>query len=136
MLVRPPLAELRRYLSAVRPLLEPAIGDPARGGYEDVERLVLDGTCELWVIVSLPPPLQLHAAVVTRVVSYPRSRSLLIELCGGYGMADWKGLIREFEAYARQRGCQHVEIRGRRGWERVFEAEGYTFVLQLIAKEV
>ena len=73
---------------------------------------------------------------MTRILCYPRSRSLLIELLGGEGMAEWIHLIQHLEVYAREQGCRHVEVQGRRGWERALAGEGYTFMRQMLEKEI
>lgn len=60
-----------------------------------------------------------HALVVTRIGRYELCDVLEIQLCAGSGMHHWLHLLRDLEAHGRALGCRLVEVRGRRGWERM-----------------
>ncbi len=124
-------ADAIRLWPVAAPLLEPALNDPKRCGLEHIAADLYSGDADLWIVWTDG---EVCAAVVTRMEHYARSKSLLVQLCGGRGMNDWWPLIDEIERHARRIGCRHVEVQGRRGWARVLP--GYTELRTVIAKEV
>lgn len=113
-------------------MLAPALNDPQRYTIRDLFDRAMLGRVQLWVAAS-----ELRgvlAAFATDVLEYPRSRTLRIFLGAGTDHRAWSDKIRVLEEYARSRNCQHVEIQGRRGWERVFPDYEHRYVV--LAREV
>lgn len=71
---------------------------------------------QLWVVAEGCETL---ALVVTWIGRYERCDVFEIQLCAGTGMHHWLHLLGELEGHARALGCRLIELRGRRGWERL-----------------
>lgn len=105
-------------------LLEPAI---ARSGGQYTREIVQDLLARrelaMWVATDAESPM---AAWTSRIVAYPNSRALVIDLLGGTRMDEWLSLLmRVMQRYARDTGCSHMEAFGRDGWERVLKSHGW-----------
>lgn len=95
-----------------------------RSALQDDPRVSLAGTLEavraeraqLW---GVRVGAQLRALLVTWIGRYEQCDVLEVQLIGGEGMAEWLGLLPELERHACNLGCRLMELRGRRGWERV-----------------
>lgn len=71
-----------------------------------------------------PMPMQLwvvpwSAALVTQVLTFPKSRKCVLFLCGGEDcLAELKQVPDTIEPWAKSIGCSHFLIVGRKGWRR------------------
>ena len=62
--------------------------------------------------------------VVTEVLQYPRKTALNVVLAVGY-LDEVLATIPDFEAFAREHGCDLMRMQGRKGWARVLPAYGW-----------
>lgn len=78
-----------------------------------------------------------ECALVTRPLDYPEKRIFELFLCGGERLAEYlpEGMPM-LEDYARKRGCNAMEIWGRRGWERFLKPHGFEHGLYVTRKEL
>ena len=91
-------------------------------GIEDVYRGLINGDGLLWIVLIDG---KITAALVTRVMQYPRTRTLLIEWTSGSRMKDWLWIaVEAFTHYAKRNGCTHIEGCGTVGWERWMRRSG------------
>lgn len=77
---------------------------------------IRDERAQLWAVEDWQGT---QALVVTWIGRYERCDVLEIQLCAGSGMHRWLHLLGELEGHARALGCKIIELRGRRGWERL-----------------
>ena len=95
---------------------EPYLRQAHRRGHSDSPEKLLARLyaeeCDLWVVSV---DCEVAAAAVTGV----QGDTVSIESCGGRKMSNWVHLLAEFEALARTHGKTIIEIKGRKGWERV-----------------
>lgn len=92
---------------------------------------LLKGDALLWVLWDGE---QLKAACVTEAVIVPRGKILRVLACGGARATSWSEAFAPIERYARELGCRAIRIEGRRGWQRVFEAQNYRLAWVCIEK--
>lgn len=84
----------------------------SRHTLQDILDAVLSGKMQLW--------LSERACVVTSVGDYPRERVLSIMWAAG-DLADIKNYLPDLKAWAREKGCQSIEVpNARKGWSKVF----------------
>lgn len=89
--------------------LEPAL--PPGYTLDDVKTEIDNDRARFWPLT--------RSAVVTQILEYPRCKVLRVWLAGGdLDELRW-ALATAGEDYARDRGCSHIEIDGRKGWSRV-----------------
>ena len=106
------------------PFLEPAL--PPGYTLDDVKHEIDNDRAQFWPLT--------RSAVVTQTLTYPQCKVLRIWLAGGDLNELRMALAVEGDAYARDRGCSHIEIDGRKGWSRVLD--GFTEQRVVLMKAV
>jgi hypothetical protein len=76
------------------------------------------------------------AAVVTEIVTYPTGVKGLSYWLAGGELEDVLKTHDAVERFARQQGCDFIEIRGRRGWQKAIRAYGFRPVGTYYLKEL
>ena len=107
----------------------------ARGCYESVDLLVecLTGRAKLWISWNEEEK-AIEAAMITRLVQYPRRKTCSVPFIGGRNLRGWKDkFIETVEAYARANKCSAMEGGARAGWSRV---AGYRNIGCVLMKEL
>jgi hypothetical protein len=99
-----------------RALVKSAMDRTDLGNFGDVEREVLGGMQQLWLVWN---GTAIEAAAVTRLVLIGSRKICIIVACGGSGRKRWLPLIAGIEQFARNEGCRAVRIIGRKGWQRI-----------------
>ena len=89
---------------------------------QTVSQAAASGDVQLWAVMDTreenAKPI---AAVVTELAKYPNGfKSCQVMLAGGGEMRRWKHLIATLEEFARDEGCDTIEIVGRPGWGRLY----------------
>jgi len=112
-----------------RPWIEAALAtSPGLETIEDVERLVAEGSYQVWF--------GRNCAAITEIASYPGRKVMTVVHGGG----DLTELLDELEpsmcAFARSHGCASIMGTGRKGWERVTEKRGYRFGWIVMVKDL
>lgn len=108
-------------VSIVWPDVEEFLGkaiDVSDGRYvpEDIKEQLLRDEAVLWVVVEDNKPM---AAIVTRIVDYPRDRVLSLDWIGGGHMVRWLEMAHStLKSYARDMSCSCMEASGRGAWAR------------------
>lgn len=92
---------------------------------EAVEQEIRAGRAVLW-------PME-RSAVVTQIHAHPNGRVLRIWLAGG-DLEELMHFLPAADEYAREQGCDWVEIEGRPGWEKVLA--GYEKRRVILVKEL
>lgn len=102
---------------------------------ESIHERLLDGTAQLWLAYATATN-DILASCVTELMAWESGYTTLrVLLIGGGRLEMWRHLIYGLEGYARAEGAHGLEIVGRKGWERVFKADGFTHSESVISKE-
>lgn len=115
---------LHNEIDAMWPLVAPLVLKAlarGQGDYEiaDVYSALKAKEMQLWVWVGND---RVTAVLVTCIIIYPRHKVLQLVLCGGDGLEQWRDEhTKTIEAFAREVGCDCMEIFGREGWGRTLE---------------
>jgi hypothetical protein len=102
------------------------------------DRIEEDGY-QLWV--AFDEHSKIKGAVVTNILDYPQRKVLSMTYCGGENLSEWKDpMLDILRRYAADMGCDCIEAVARKGWAKVFRADGYkerwvTFELPLKGAE-
>lgn len=101
------------------------------GGFhnvEDIEGYIASGSAQFWPGA--------RSAVVTQFWNFPRAKALNYWLAGG----DMEELLDDMqpviEAWARDNGCTHIVIAGRKGWERAMKPHGFEALWTALGKRL
>lgn len=86
------------------------------GGFEDLERDLLDGHSLLWLVIQ---DSSIVAYAVTDLLWDGVKKVCVVLSCAGHGRAGWLHHLRSIEAWAAGEHCEAVRIYGRKGWRRV-----------------
>ena len=87
---------------------------------------------QLWVY---RPKGEVIAAAVTEITEYSLRRVLNLVLFGG-ALKRCRSLEPDLIAWARARGCNRLELKGRRGWVRKLKDTGWQEVATVVRKEI
>lgn len=114
-----PVDKILAVMPDVQPMLQPAI-DLSDGRWDlwSVIGGLLSGQMQLWVSLNDGKP---EAAMVTRVVDYPKLRVLSLPFLGGSGMRNWLKFEPQIMAFAKAHGCKEMEGYARLGFKRVLK---------------
>lgn len=74
-------------------------------------------------------------ASVTELLPYQHNKALRIILMGGKQIDSWVD-TKIFEKFAKQQGCNRIEIVGRKGWIKKLESRGYKQTHYIVTKEI
>jgi antitoxin component HigA of HigAB toxin-antitoxin module len=100
---------------------------------EEIHRAVEIQENQMWVIKN-PDPV---AVVITKIVTYPKSKALIVVLCSGSGMRTWANhltdLLRKFASWHE---CTHIAAAGRAGWKRALKGVGAKERATLLTLEI
>lgn len=112
-----PSAQVGHVWQAVAPMLERAIrhGD---GGYEVADLLssVRSTDMQLWLGYANG---RLEIAAVTEIALRPRKKVLRVVALAGKKIDAWiNDGLPVIEAFGRAKGCEEIEMQGRKGWLR------------------
>lgn len=77
---------------------------------------LMDRSRQLWVSGDR----DIQAILITRLDDNESERVCHVEVCAGKGIASLK-FLKIVEKWAKEAGCDRMEIAGRKGWERVLD---------------
>lgn len=131
-LILVPVDKVLGVMPDVGPMLQPAI-DLSDGRWDlwTVVAGLLGGQLHLWI--SLDDG-KLEAALITRVVDYPKMRVLSLPFLGGKAMEKWLHFQAQIEEFGRSQGCKEIEGYARAGFRRVLKdwLFSWTFIRKAI----
>ncbi len=85
---------------------------------QDLKLWIENEEAQLWLAIDG----KIQAAIVTRIVCYPRYKAFCVVSAGGSHLKEW---IAEAEdvltAFGRFCNCDRIEIHGRPAWARIFK---------------
>lgn len=101
---------------------------------EDMYTNVVEGYWHLWVATDYDTN-EIYAVAITAFVDYPQCTNLRMIFVSGDG-ENWPIALKVFEHFALVNGCHDVEIKGRKGWERVLRDRGYELKSVTLRKRI
>jgi hypothetical protein len=93
----------------------------AKGKYEvdDLFNCIMEDEIVLWIVVDHDKDDEIIAAITTRLIDYPRGRSMGMDWIGGTRMKEWLPMAQNvISRYAKDHNCKYLEGYGRKGWGR------------------
>lgn len=113
----------------VEPLIEPAVTRSGTHRMEDVRKVLLNGSAQLWLQWTD----KVDAAVITEIINYPLGPIVRVWLGGSldYGKANWQKLNDMIRDFGRANKCIAIECVGRDGWLKFFpDAKKHAVVMR------
>lgn len=80
-----------------------------------IKEKIRNRDAQLWVAVDK----EVIAIMVTQILIFDLKKVCLIWMISGTEMSRWVHLLDYVEAWAKENGCEELEVNGRPGWERV-----------------
>ena len=103
---------------------------------EDVYEDIMTGRQSLWVAFE-DDTLRIIGAYTVRIKTYPMGATASCEHLGGERMDEWaEEMSNVMERYIRDIGIEHMEIVGRRGWEKFLKPRGWSSDLVVFRKDI
>tara|TARA_Y100000310_G_C20615484_1_gene780396 strand:- start:1055 stop:1498 length:444 start_codon:yes stop_codon:yes gene_type:complete len=119
-----PQTSLMERWGKVSPLLVRALETgPRVMGLLDVFNALQRREMQLWAAFENDFPV---VAAVTQLVNWPQARACEILLLAGDHREKWIEFEQVISEWAESEGCDHMQITGRAGWERVLKDHGWT----------
>jgi hypothetical protein len=131
------------YMNTIWPDVEALLkgGADRTGGRWDIRSLyfaLVNEEQQLWVTFNEEN--KITNALTTEIVDYPNKLSLAIQFAGGDdGQTDGSTLdvvLNRLEKYAKDVGCDCIELWGRKGFSRKLKKSGYEESLVFYEKEI
>jgi hypothetical protein len=94
----------------------------------DIEEQLAKGEAILW-----PGS---RCAIVSEFVTYPSGERASQVMSAGGDLDEILSMVPGMEAFARLNGCNQSTVEGRRGWEKVLKAGGYSFLSIKLVKHL
>ncbi len=115
----------------VEPLIGRVCSDESVGfSTEDILTKLQTRQMQLWVVPE-------KAAMVTQVLVYPQHKVLLVPILAGDDMDEWlPDIVETLVFFAKHMGCKYIEERGRPGWGKVLDKDGFRKAFVTLRKEV
>ena len=95
---------------------------------ESIYKGLINRDLQLWVATDG----DILAACVTEIRVYPSATVCLLFLCGGHELKKWSEHVKIIENWAKNQGCDAMELIGRKGWVKVLS--GYTETQTILGK--
>lgn len=127
-LVLVPIDKVLAVMPDVQPMIEPAINrSDDRWDIWSVIAMLLNGQMQLWLSINDGKP---EAAMVTRIIEYPKMRVLSLPFIGGRARENWMHFEEAIIDFGRRNGCAELEGYARKGWLRILKGwiEGWTYI--------
>jgi transposase len=111
----------------VAPLLSQAL-EYSDGKYslESIKQALINRDMQLWLSIDG----HIEACGVTQIVSYPCKKVCNFMFVAGRDMEKWLTFENDIKQWAREHGCQSIELYGRPGWQKILPWERIHVVLR------
>ena len=101
---------------------------------EDIKKSCIAEDMQIWVVFN--DEREIHAVVTTQIQVYPNKKAGRIVTLGGRGFDDWVDLIETIEEWAKEMGCNSVEMFCRKGFIKKLGSRGYGEIYTVLGKEL
>jgi len=124
--------DINLFWQYVAPLLE-KVSPHSEGELtpDDFLPFLKTGEMTLWIGVR---DKTIIAAMVTQVIPYPKKNVLRIISLAGSEIKKYLPHFYKIEDWARERHCKHIELWGRKGWQKILKDWKNTY--QILTKEL
>jgi hypothetical protein len=122
------------HVASLWPRVEPFMEKAASYTYgrytaDDILDSIQQYDYHLWV--AFEDAHNVHGAVVTRFIQYPRKKYLDLTFIGGEKALTWKEpMLKILQHWAYDNECDGIESSGRPGWARALRGDGYKMLWQ------
>lgn len=133
-LVRVPKDGVSKAWPLAAPLLEKAVNRTEKVTLSGLRESMISGDMQLWLVYDTASNSVLAACgteLATYVSGFKTARLLLL---GGLDLDRWAFFLANFEKWAKEEGCDAVEMVGRKGWGKMFP--DYEPIEHWFAKEI
>ncbi len=93
---------------------------------DDIAAAIETGRMQLWLLAA---PGQIAAIALTEISEYPRKKVCRVIACVGEGRERWQHHLAGIEDWAKEIGCDGMELVARKGWARVMSDYELTHVM-------
>lgn len=100
---------------------DPALWSRRFQDVDEIWGLAFSGALQIWAVCD---DSCLNSIFMTEIVNKPRNVLRVIMAFGQKYMSAIDDIDAVITAFAKEMGCDEIEIVGRKGWERVFKARG------------
>jgi hypothetical protein len=139
-LVRIPIAELDKVWSIVDKDIKNAL---AYSGQLTNSKFVLDyakqGKFQVWVLWDKTKPTAVEkyfGVVVTELIKRQLGKVCHIYIMTGRQRHKWQFLVKDIEEFAKNEGCQMMELIARPGWKKILNNFGYGMTHVVLEKKI
>ena len=126
------LDEIELHRQVIKKYLHKVLVKATEVTEESVMENIFKGNSQLWLVKCNEE--EVVGIVVTNPVTYPTTKRLLIHLLGGTEIQKWVHNISTIEDWAKSKGLEGIEIRGRKGWLKLLP--DYSCKTVLMVKEL
>ncbi|MET0063209.1 MAG: hypothetical protein ABW176_13035 [Candidatus Thiodiazotropha endolucinida] len=107
---------------------------PGCPSFEKVFKSLKEETMQLMLVLE---GTAIKATAITEFENDGEDRILRVVTLQGDGMEDWLNLfISNIEQYAKRENCSHIELVGRKGWQKIFKQNGFQTEAVIIRRSV
>lgn len=122
------MPDWEKELNRCREYLEPSFDRFGYNNWEDVVEKVREGR---WYLIAYPT-----SALLVEFHKHKRNTVLFV-ICAGGNIDEILNAQDQVEAIAKKQGCDTIEIRGRKGWEKIAKKfKGYKTHYVVIKKDL
>ena len=101
---------------------------------DDIRELCVEREMQLWVIFDDKD--KIYGAGTTQIIEYPNKTVCRIVTLGGIKFKKWKHTLTTIEEWARQSGCEAVEMFCRKGFKRELRDYEYKEIYTVLGKKL
>ena len=102
---------------------------------EKVYQSLLDTTMQLLLVVQDDQTIK--ATAVTEIETDGGNKVCRVVALHGEDMAEWLDeLVFHVERFAHQNDCTHLELQGRKGWQKMFKQNGFQTEAVIMRREI
>ena len=139
-LVRIPTQELDKVWGMVEKDIKSALAYSSQLTDSDfVYDLTKQGKFQIWVLwdKSKPRPVEKYfGVVVTELIKRKLGKVCHIYIMTGRQRNKWQHLISKIENFAKEEGCEMMELIARPGWQKVYNNHGYKRTHVVLEKQI
>ena len=139
-LVRIPIKELDKVWGLIEKDIRNALHYSSQlTDSEFVLQTAKDGKFQIWVLwdKSKPRPVEKYfGVVVTELIKRKLGKVCHIYIMTGRQRHKWQYLVKDIEQFAKDEGCQMMELIARPGWQKVLNNYGYNRTHVVLEKKI
>lgn len=92
----------------------------------DIFQLLVGQDAQLWLAVDTEN--RVKGLFVSEIVQHPNGKACCVIICTGEDAHEWYGFLEHIEMWAKNEGCQWMELRARPGWKKLLKSYRQTHI--------